>query len=267
MTAKELRLSGSHALARFSPTPELDSELLLAHALHCTREDLLVHPDQKILGPSKFLQFIEQRRCGMPIAYIIGNKEFYGRKFLVSPDVLIPRPDTETLIDVALDWIDTHQITSVADIGTGSGCIAVTLACERPNLHIFATDISNNALMLAHQNAQLYHVENRIRFRQGDGMNALSSIPDLVVSNPPYLSRGWKPNPSIQFEPDVALYAKKHGMQLATELIEQCPCPLILEFDPRNVKRLSAVAASNNKTATIYNDLARRPRVSVITAL
>ncbi|MBD3866786.1 MAG: peptide chain release factor N(5)-glutamine methyltransferase [Acidobacteria bacterium] len=174
------------------PDAALEAEFLLAHFLRTDRGGILVRKREPVDGP--LLPLIEdgiRRRAGRePFQYITGRQEFYGREFHVDPRVLIPRPETEQLIDLSLGLLPPGA-AQVADLGTGSGCIAVTLAAERPDLHFDAVDRSRDALEAAAGNAERCHVEDRIRFHHLD----LADLPaswdqrfDLVVSNPPYVS-------------------------------------------------------------------------------
>jgi release factor glutamine methyltransferase len=174
------------------PSPADEAGLLLSHFLGTDRGGLVVRGNEPFPGHLErpFLDAVERRAAREPFQYIVGRQEFYGRSFLVDPRVLIPRPETELLIDRALDLLPEGS-GQVADLGTGSGCIAVTLAAERGEIRVDALDLCRDALDVATENAKRHEVEDRIRFRQGD----LEELPgswsgrfDLVVSNPPYVT-------------------------------------------------------------------------------
>jgi release factor glutamine methyltransferase len=199
----------------------LEAELLLAKIVGQSRAWLYARLDESP-EPSVGVDFDEllaRRSAGEPMAYILGEREFYGRDFRVDPSVLIPRPETELLVDLALELRGMGP-TLAADIGTGSGCIALTLAAERPNWMVTATDLSLAALRTAEYNRRALGVPN-VHFAHGDLAAALEDTPfDLIVSNPPYvaehdshLSRG-----DLQFEPSVALSCAEQGLEIIRRL-------------------------------------------------
>ncbi len=189
---------------------------MLCTVLGKERSYLRTWPDQELdPGPvDAYRTILNERQQGKPIAYIIGNREFWSRDFKVSPDVLIPRPDTELLIEFSLELIPTNQPYKAIDLGTGSGIIAITLAAERPQAHISATDISPAALQLAQANAAKHNVQ-AIQFYQS---NWFDKIPagkfDLIVSNPPYLAEDDEhlQQGDLRFEPKTALIAAQQGL-------------------------------------------------------
>lgn len=196
----------------------LEAHVLLVHVLQKSRAYLLAHPELKIDDASlaNFTALLNRRLTGEPIAYVLGQREFYGLDFKVSPDVLIPRPETELLVELALALIPSNQSTRVLDLGTGSGAIALTLAKLRPQALITAVDASPQALAIARQNAAQLNVHN-VRFIESDWLEALdpSSHFDLIVSNPPYVAEN---DPHLQqgdvrFEPLQALQSGTDGLQ------------------------------------------------------
>lgn len=207
----------SNKLFETSDSAILDVEVLLCHVLNKTRSHLRAWPEKQ-LSPTQQQQFIglfDQRLQGVPIAYLIGNKEFWSRDFKVDPSVLIPRPDTELLIELSLNLLDSKSDPKIIDLGTGSGIIAITLAAERPDLNAIATDFCDQALEIAKHNAATHQIKN-IQFVKS---NWFADIPqskfDLVISNPPYidtldphLSQG-----DVRFEPGCALIAKNQGLE------------------------------------------------------
>jgi release factor glutamine methyltransferase len=205
--------------------------LLLAHRLKVDRTHLLTHPEQAISAEAlqAFLQMIERRAAGEPVQYITGHQEFYGRDFLVAPAVLIPRPETEFLVERVLALVGDMQQAAplIVDLGTGSGCIAVTLAVELPAARLVATDISGAALAVARQNAARHGVGARIEFYEGDLMAPLTEAGldnrvDILASNPPYVAEN---QPELvqrdvrEFEPHGALFGGADGLSFYRRLL------------------------------------------------
>jgi release factor glutamine methyltransferase len=205
-------------LAPASDSARIDAEVLLAHALGRTRAWVLAHAGDAMEAEAmaRFAALVERRREGWPVAYLVGGREFWSRPFRVTPDVLIPRPETEQLVEAALARLPAGRPCRVADLGTGSGVIALTLALERPDCALVATDASAAALEVARGNAASLGAAN-VEFRLGDWCAALhgGETFDLVASNPPYvraddphLDRG-----DLRFEPEVALAAGPGGLE------------------------------------------------------
>jgi|AMFO01.1.fsa_nt_gi protein-(glutamine-N5) methyltransferase, release factor-specific len=201
-------------------TPRLDAELLLAHALRRDRAWLFAHAHEAAPAAAGevFKALLSRRVAREPMAYILGCKEFWSREFTVSPAVLIPRPETEHLIEAALAFFpDRHRRLRCCDIGTGSGCLAVTLACEYPQSQITATDLSAEALEVARANAEHHGVGERMRWRCGDLFAALHAEDgpfDLIICNPPYVSERElaAAGPELTFEPRPALTDGADGL-------------------------------------------------------
>lgn len=201
----------------------LDSQVLLGHVLGHDKTWLLSHPEVELSSTqmSSFEQLLSRRTQNIPVAYLTEHKEFYGRDFRVTPDVLVPRPETEDLVEQVLDLGSQNEPLHVLDIGTGSGIVAITLAIERPKWQITATDISELALQTARVNAKLHNVIDRIDFRL---QNLLESDPrsyDIIVANLPYVPTTMKGKPDIAHEPDVALFAGSDGLELYRRLFAQ----------------------------------------------
>jgi|SRR6187402_113645 len=204
-----------------------DSHLLLQHALGVSREQIMAWPE-RLLTPRQseiFEYLVTERLRAVPIQYLRGQQEFYGRNFLVTPDVLIPRPETELLIDEVKRYIDPGALVMIADIGSGSGAIGVTLAAELEMARITAADISPAALAVTEQNALRHHVSDRVRTFESDLFSALGGrIFDYVVSNPPYIAASERDSlhPQVRdHEPDLALYGGADGFEIYTRLIPQ----------------------------------------------
>lgn len=210
-----------------SDSPRLDAELILAWVIGRDRLFLYAHPDYNITKHQrgKYLQLIRQRLKGKPVGYIIGSREFMGLEFEVNPSVLIPRPDTEVLVEAAVEWINhlPDKRTSALDIGTGSGAIAVSLAKYCAGLRVKAVDVSDRALEVAASNAKRHGVRNRIEFIKGDMFRSLEGSSEsfnLIVSNPPYISQlGMdRLQREVRFEPRNALYGGPDGLEFYREI-------------------------------------------------
>jgi len=232
MTAQQyLRSAIGELQAAGCENPRLDAELLLMHVWGISRTQLIIkaHDDVPTDIQEKFNHAIARRCQRIPIAYITGEKEFWSRSFKVTPDVLIPRPETEHLIEELLKlYPDTQTPYRFADIGTGSGCIAITLAAEYPNATVVATDISEASLNIARQNAEIHHVEKRVQFKCGDLYQAFDAdMPklDAIVSNPPYVSQHEMGHveQELHCEPINALTDQSDGLSLLRVLLEQAP--------------------------------------------
>lgn len=211
-------------------TPRLEAELLLAHSLGCDRIRLVIDSNRPLspeeLGNVK--QLIQRRRRFEPMAYILGYREFYGRKFIVSPAVLVPRPDTEVLVETALELTkEQHLFGHALDLCTGSGCVAVSFALERPTWRTWATDISKDALEVARTNAARLGA-TEVSFRHGDLFGALEPGQrfSLITANPPYIATGElaELQPDVRdFEPVLALTSGTDGLDLVRRLIAEAP--------------------------------------------
>ncbi|MBA3725317.1 MAG: peptide chain release factor N(5)-glutamine methyltransferase [Armatimonadetes bacterium] len=201
---------------RCAPVEWLDAEAIAAHSLGVTRSQVLAHPEWD--APELALEMLLQKRLtGMPLAYVTGRKEFYGRDFVVNPSVLIPRPETEVLVEAVLPLLAPGMLC--VDIGTGSGVIAITLALESPETCWIATDVSGAALRIAAQNA--HALASPIKFIRADRLEALAARSvDLIVSNPPYVTPGdVRLQAEVErFEPHIALFAK-NGTSFIRELV------------------------------------------------
>jgi release factor glutamine methyltransferase len=220
------------------PSYTLAAELLLLHVLGHDRAWLYAHPEEVLPGldAHRFVSLILRRAEGEPTQYITGKQEFWGMEFEVTPDVLIPRPETEHVIEVALDRLAVREIRAgrrptltgdglqVVDVGTGSGCIAIALAKELPGACIVATDISEAALAVARRNAARNGFGDRITFLKANLLGENAAKYELVVSNPPYIGR--KETETLMrevrdHEPEVALYGGEEGYELYADLIAQ----------------------------------------------
>jgi release factor glutamine methyltransferase len=258
-----------------SRTARLDTELLLAECLGFSRAQLLARLDQKVEPALRnhFISLIKRRKLREPVAYILGRQYFYGREFFVDRRVLIPRPETEELVERVLA---ASRGSRVADIGTGSGAIAVTLAAEKQNINILATDISPAALEVAKMNAQRHQVSNRIAFYQGSLLEPLiGEAPfDLLVANLPYVGTDEMELLDVtvkEYEPHLALFAGAKGLALFAPFFEQLRRhallqpggTVLLEIGYAQGKVLAQLAASyfpHARQITIHKDLAHHDR-------
>ena len=208
-----------HAAARLKAagcgTPELDARLLLQHVTGLTRADMILDPD-RVIAPDaviRFLSLVKRREAREPVSRILGEREFYGRSFRVTPDVLDPRPDTETLVEAALAAMPHNS--RILDLGTGSGAIIITLLAERPDTSGVAVDDSAAALAVASGNAERLGVGNRLACHQGSWFEGIDGRFDLIVSNPPYIPAGDIPglSPDVKhFDPLLALAGGVDGL-------------------------------------------------------
>lgn len=212
-------------LAPLSATPRLDSELLLSAVLKRSRTYLLAFPETSLTDQERdhFSRLIDQRCQRIPVAYLLGEKEFWSRPFLVNRDVLIPRPDSETVIELLLSRFPSSKL-NLLELGTGSGALAVTLQLERPNWCITATDRSLPALRVARKNGERLHAPS-IHWLISDWFSALTPQPifDLIVSNPPYLAENDPHLSDLASEPQLALTSGKEGLDDIRALVSTAP--------------------------------------------
>ncbi|RXS97704.1 peptide chain release factor N(5)-glutamine methyltransferase [Silvibacterium dinghuense] len=215
---------------RPAPTAARDAELLLLHTLKKDRVWLLMHPDAGISAEAQaaFFEKIARRAKLEPIQYITGEQEFYGFTFRVTPATLIPRPETEHLVEAALEHGSRDSSARILDIGTGSGAIAIVLAHLLPQAEVTAVDLSPAALAIAQENAARYGVEQRIRFLESDLLTAVAGEQfDMIVSNPPYVPSTDILEPQVRdYEPASALYAGEDGLDIYRRLIPQAHAAL-----------------------------------------
>jgi release factor glutamine methyltransferase len=264
------------------PSAPLAAELLLMHVLQRDRAWLYAHPEYELSSEqaAAYDDLIERRSAGVPTQYLTGHQEFWGLDFAVGPGVLIPRPETEHLVEVVLARVGARRSQSlrIADVGTGSGCIAIALACELPRAEIVATDISALALDYAQTNAARHGVSSRIQFYETNLLRAVAEFSDrarnsfdLIVSNPPYVGRNDAAKLAREVrehEPAEALFAGDRGFDLYPGLIEQATkllCPegmIVLEvgYDGADYVQ-SLLSASGWCAVEVSRDLAGIERV------
>jgi release factor glutamine methyltransferase len=265
------------------PSAPLAAELLLLHLFACDRAWLYAHPEY-VLSVDELAQYddlLKRRADGVPVQYLTGRQEFWGLEFEVNPSVLIPRPETEHLIEVTLERLGQQRNAPlrIADVGTGSGCIAVALAKEFPQAQITATDISAAALEIARRNAARHDVQDRISLVQADLLQSClaandppAPLFDLIVSNPPYIGRTEQralQREVVEHEPHQALFAGEHGLDIYPQLIAQAAQllrpggVLVVELGYGQADRVAALITERSgwTHVKITNDLAGIPRV------
>jgi release factor glutamine methyltransferase len=254
-------------------SPRLDAELLVAKALETDRVGLYLDLNRPLVDSERnaIRPLVTRRREREPVAYILGHRDFYGRRFIVTPDVLIPRPETETLVEHALRCIPEDDACRVLDVGTGSGAIAVTIAAERPRAIVTATDISEAALKVASNNAERLDVADRIRFERADLLSDAEQY-DFIVSNPPYIAR-----PDMEalqaeireHEPVAALEAGEEGLDVvkallvAAEPVTASGAQMLIEIGAGQAVAVDDFAAGHTawQPVAVYPDLDRVERV------
>jgi release factor glutamine methyltransferase len=255
-------------------SPQLEAELLLIHILGLRRSDLYAHPE-RLLNLEQlraYEEFVERRVQGEPLPYLTGHIEFYGLDLNVDPRVLIPRPETETLVELALSEAEQGRPLSVVDVGTGSGCIAIALAVHRPRARLYALDLSAGALHVARSNAQRFGVTERIAFIQSDLLTAVRGPVDLIVSNPPYVAGGEWSTLAYQVaehEPQLALYGGTDGLSSVRRLLNQARGRLrpggVLLIEMGATQGAAVVRLARNvfpqDEVVLHADLAGRDRV------
>jgi len=265
------------ARARFEPvsgSASLDAQLLMAEVLGVSRAHVLAHPERLLSDDqhAQYLALAERRAAGEPIAYLLGRRAFYDREIGVSPAVLIPRPETEDLLERALTSPQAARAACVAvDVGTGSGAIAVTFAALKPTAHVYATDLSPAALDVARRNAQAQ--ATRVTFLQGDLLTPVTDLGlkvDLLMANLPYIDSGVVPTLAVsQYEPIMALDGGADGLDLVRRLIQQAPAVLktgaliLLEIGYDQGTRTADLlrAAFPSASVEIHQDLAGHDRI------
>ena len=260
-------------------SPRLEAELLMAHALGWPRLRLLAHLQDRLATGTleKFEHLTERRAGGEPLQYITGEWEFYGLSFRVSPAVLIPRPETEILVETALMLASrANAPLRFADVGTGSGCIAVALAHEFPRANGLATDVSAHALALARENAIRHGTEERVAFVRCDLLECCPVRPlfDLILSNPPYVAASAAadlPGTVRNYEPPLALFGGESGIETYRRLLPQAAMRLypsgsmLLEVGAGQAEQVAGIASSCGLTLNkIIEDLQGIPRCLVL---
>ena len=219
MKIQDLIDIGAKELRDIARRPKLESEILLADALKQERIWLHMHYHDDV-EPQNFFRHLELRKNHLPIEYILGRVSFYSEEFLITEGVLIPRPETELLIDITDRTIKQNGFKKIVEIGTGSGIIAVMLAKLNPEITITATDINDKAIRLARMNAEKFGVSERIRFIQTSYLDGVDEDFELLVSNPPYIANDFSLEPHLDYEPDNALFGGEKGDEIIKHIID-----------------------------------------------
>jgi release factor glutamine methyltransferase len=262
--------------AGFAPSDAaIDADVLLRHVLAWDRATLLLRRDDP-LPPAAAAAFdaLVARRCTRePVAYLTGTREFYGRDFHVSPAVLIPRPETELIVDAVLARTTPAGVCRIADVCTGSGILAVTLACERPHCAVVATDVSTGALAIARKNAAAHGVTDRVTFIEADLLTIVPGPFDVIVANPPYVPERDAPTlaPDVRaFEPGIALFGGEDGLAVVARLVQQASTRLVagglfvMEFGAGQQYDVARHATSAGfEVLEVARDLQGHPRIVV----
>ena len=270
-----LALAIASLTAQQVPSPRLNAELLLMFTLNCDRSYLFAHPERELRSDeqSRYESALAERARGVPAQYITGHQEFWGMDFIVTSAVLIPRPETEHLVEAILERAKPEAALSIVDVGTGSGAIALALAKELPDAEIHATDISAAALEVARANAARLQLESRIQFHQTDLLEGLTGPFDFVVSNPPYVGESEEDDVQLEvrkFEPRNAVFAGPTGLEVIVRLVPQAHANLrpggwlAMEISGTIADRVEGLLGESDggwKDVRIIPDLQSIPRV------
>ena len=269
MNIKEINQQIKQSLQTNSPTPDLDATLILGYVLGMSRIDLIMQ-ENYILSDFELKainECLDLRLNKTPMAYILGYKEFYGREFIVNHNVLIPRPESEAIIDITKDILDNESKPIIWEIGTGSGCLAITLNLELPQAIVFASDISKEALQIAKNNdIILTGKQSSITWLEGDLLSPFEKEdinPNIIIANLPYLNQNQYQDDSILYEPNIALYSPHDGLEHYIRLLQEIKsrfliCPNILfEINPEQVQILTDLVKYlySEAKVKIYQDL------------
>jgi len=265
-----LKLASEHLAKHGSDSARLDAEVMLAGALGLRRLDLYLQFDRALSEGelSVFRAQVARRAHGEPVAYVVGHKEFMALDFEVTAAVLVPNPDTEMLVQLAVARTrEAGGPLRFADVGTGSGCIAIAVAHYSPGFEVWASDLSSQALEVAARNVAKHSMGSRIHLACGDLMDPLPGTFDLVCANLPYLAAGTPLPADVLAQPSVALYAEGGGSEQVMRLLEAAPARLnpggrvLLEVDPAILSSVLEVADRNFAGRRVHQDLAGHERV------
>jgi release factor glutamine methyltransferase len=264
-------------LAIFSEEPHLEAQVLLMHVLGQPKEWILAHPEAEVTPDQEAAleRAIETRRKGTPLPYVIGHWEFFGLDFIVTPDTLIPRPETELMVETALDWLRQHPTQRTAlDVGTGSGAIAISLADQIYDLRVFATDISRPALEVAAQNAEAKTSHGQVNFFQSDLAGCIRGVFNVICANLPYIPTATLAQLPIHgHEPTLALDGGPDGLNVIRRFLEIAPrllAPgglLLMELEAGQgeaAQKLAETAFQGDVGVSIIPDLSGLDRVLMV---
>jgi len=265
-----LKLASDHFQKHGSDSARLDAEVLLAYALGLRRLDLYLKFDRLLSEAElvKYRSLTAKRAKGEPVAYLVGHKEFMGLDFIVTPAVLVPNPDTEVLVQRAVEIArEAGRLLRMADVGTGSGCIAIAIAHYAPNVEFVASDTSEEALEIAARNVATHALGDRVQLVCGDLMAPLNGSFDLVCANLPYVAAGSRLAAEVVAQPSGALYADADGSALVTRLLDEAPAymsaggRILAELDPSILSFVVAAAERGFAGHRVHRDLAGHERV------
>jgi release factor glutamine methyltransferase len=259
-------------LSKTSDTARLDAELLMAEAFHIDRDKLLLSPPDRAV-PDRFWQMVKRRSDGEPVAYITGRRAFWNIDLHVGPGVLVPRPDSEVLIESAIGHLGRapEGPKRILDLGTGPGTLILAALDIWPDATGVGVDVSRQALSYATANARRLGFESRVRFRLGNWAEGIRDRFDLILCNPPYIAEGAALGPGVaEYEPDEALYAGSEGLDAYRALAPRLPQLLnrgglaAIEIAPDQGPSVTALLARDGLQASVADDLAGRPRAVLL---
>jgi release factor glutamine methyltransferase len=265
-----LKAASGHLEKHSSDSSRLDAEVLLAQALGIRRLDLYLQFDRPLSDDELTLyrDLIRKRAHGDPVAYLVGHKEFMALDFEVTPAVLVPNPDTEVLVQRAVEIArQANSPLRVADVGTGSGCIAIAVAHYAPSVEVWASDISREALEVASRNVARHNLVERVHLACGDLLEPMKGNFDLVCANLPYVAPGSDLPAEVTAQPRTALYADGGGTELVLRLVAAAPARLnpggrlLAEVSPEIVSLITEAAARSFSNHSVHRDLGGRERV------
>ena len=239
--------------------PRREAELLLMAYLQKDQSWLITHPETQISCDAKLLKWVKRRKAHEPLEYIFNKVSFYSQQFYVAPGALIPRPETELLIDRVLENTRDKEAFTLCEVGVGSGAVSVVLAQQLPQARVIGVDISETALGVAAKNVEAFGLAERLDLRHSDLLEAVPESIDVLVSNPPYVADDASLERNLEYEPDLALFGGEKGMDVIERLIEQVDAhaiPLLcceMGYDQRDAV---AALAPEHYTITFYTDLA-----------
>ena len=259
-------------LSKTSDTSRLDSELLMAEALHIDRDKLLLSPPDREV-PDRFWEMVKRRSEGEPVAYITGRRAFWNIELHVGPGVLVPRPDSEVLIASAIEHFESGEPPArILDLGTGPGTLLLAALDIWPQASGLGIDVSRQALSYASANARRLGFEPRVKLMQGNWASGLLDKFDLILCNPPYIAEGAELGPGVrEYEPDEALFAGSEGLDAYRQLAPQLPRLLkpgglaAIEIAPDQAEAVTVLLARDGLQAKVAQDFAGRDRALLLT--
>jgi len=265
---KEILSKSANRLRKVVRSPIKEVSTLLAHSLQVSDIWLISHDDEIIEIPKDFEKFIKKREASYPLEYILKQTSFYGKEFYTDDRVLIPRPETEILVEKVVSICKNMQNITIVEIGTGSGVISVMLAILLPSAQIIATDISEDALKVAIINAKRYNVQDKIEFVRCNLLDDVSEKIDVLVSNPPYIKKDEKLDKNLSYEPRCALFGGEKGdeilKQIIDEVVQRDIKILACEMGYDQKEKIENYLVNYNLNAEFYKDLAGIDRGFVI---